>query len=360
MLKRVQRFIYPKLAGKSFESDNELYLYLILIVATIFSMLFHVMLLGIYIITNTSLLIIFNIFSLIFSSYCITLIKKKNYKWSGTLLSVDVILYSLASCYVIGVDNYTILYLFIILIMQLIIPYANYKIRGTIIVAVWIGVIIIILLGIFHEPLLPSDGFKLFLSIANIHLGFIGTAFEVVIGNVIREVIAGYNEKRVEELEAQAYTDALTGLYNRRYADLFFNDVKTDRPVLSWCVAIMDIDDFKNVNDTWGHSAGDTVLRTVSKIMKKNLRKTDLLIRWGGEEFLLFLENVDEEEAYNLLEKLRKTLKDARIHVNSDVIRFTVTIGAEMLDIENLPMSIENCDKKLYIGKNSGKDKVVI
>ena len=174
-----------------------------------------------------------------------------------------------------------------------------------------------------------------FLSVYNMNVGFFGVIIELSLGNWARGLISNFRADRLEELQAQAYTDQLTGLSNRRYAEVFFEELNRSGQGGRWCVALMDI-------------------------IRGTLRRTDQVFRWGGEEFLLVLCDVDITTAYVVLEKLRCALARAEVAVRGQKVGFTVTIGAEMLALSDIIGSIEYCDQKLYEGKGTGKNKVVL
>ncbi|MDR2909380.1 MAG: GGDEF domain-containing protein, partial [Oscillospiraceae bacterium] len=147
------------------------------------------------------------------------------------------------------------------------------------------------------------------------------------------------------------------GLFNRRFAGEFFRNLEKSGKD-GWCVGMMDIDDFKLVNDLYGHSAGDAVLILIADTMRETLRKTDVLIRWGGEEFLLLLADVHPETAVTILDKLRETISSTKIIADGKAISVTVTIGVARLACRDIHASIGISDEMLYEGKKRGKNMV--
>jgi diguanylate cyclase (GGDEF)-like protein len=163
----------------------------------------------------------------------------------------------------------------------------------------------------------------------------------------------------MKTLSAMANTDPLTGLFNRRYAETYFTDILNTREGVPYCVAMLDIDDFKRVNDTWGHACGDEVLVFLAGFLTASLRRSDLIFRWGGEEFLMILENVELPTAYAILDQLRQGLADTVIKTRERDLRITVTIGAAALDSAAVDDCIKKSDGNLYIGKRKSKNVVV-
>jgi diguanylate cyclase (GGDEF)-like protein len=161
---------------------------------------------------------------------------------------------------------------------------------------------------------------------------------------------------RMEEL---ANTDILTGLHNRRAGvedvSAFISRINITYQPLS--LALLDIDFFKRVNDTFGHQIGDKVLIQLAQTLKKTLRPSDRVYRWGGEEFLLALPNTDEALAFAVCERLR--LKIAEMHIG-EIPQITVSIGlAGFHSGDNLDRILQFADEALYKAKGDGRNKVI-
>ncbi len=179
-------------------------------------------------------------------------------------------------------------------------------------------------------------------------------------------VIRDITERKMfeETLYNLTMTDELTTLFNRRYfmqmAEKELNRTRRYGHALS--LAIFDIDFFKNVNDSCGHSAGDRVLITLSQILKKRLRKTDTAARLGGEEFGLILPDTNLENAYVVTEDLRKVIAGTPVYYEGNKISFTVSIGVTAcspgtLYVEEL---LRAADKALYRAKDEGRNRTII
>jgi len=167
----------------------------------------------------------------------------------------------------------------------------------------------------------------------------------------------------MKELESAAYIDSLTGLYNRKhFTELAFVDIERAlRLDQSIYAAMLDLDFFKQVNDTYGHAAGDMVLKSTAGIIRQTIRSYDLLCRYGGEEFVLLLTALDEVEAYKLVERIRENMEHSAIMYEEDEIRITCSIGlAEFLETDTLDSAVKKADEALYAAKNSGRNRVKI
>ena len=165
-----------------------------------------------------------------------------------------------------------------------------------------------------------------------------------------------------KKLEYQLEHDVLTGLYSRRFIMEKLNReiARSQRTGSSFAVAICDIDHFKKINDSYGHQAGDIVLREFGKILEGNIREYDSVGRIGGEEFLMITPLKNEEDEISLFERVRSKVENGRIAVESGEISMTVSIGVTFYESgKDSDKIISEADKALYIAKNSGRNRVV-
>lgn len=154
--------------------------------------------------------------------------------------------------------------------------------------------------------------------------------------------------------------DGLTGALTRAAGELALEKayMQSRGSKLPMSIALADIDHFKHVNDTWGHTAGDTVLKAVSRSMIGALRANDSVIRWGGEEFLLIFSGCDLDQSLPLAERCRKAIQHNQ-HEHAGCITLSIGLG-ELQPDEALPDLIERVDKALYIAKNSGRNQTQV
>lgn len=165
-------------------------------------------------------------------------------------------------------------------------------------------------------------------------------------------------------IQILATRDELTGLVNRRH---MMDVLQQHRKRLQrsgfhrFCLAIIDLDHFKRVNDTHGHGVGDEVLRRFAAVAQQGLRDTDVLARWGGEEFLLLLNDTTAEQAQIGLDRVRELLTDARLSNEVPELRATFSAGLTAYDSgEPLDVCIERADRALYEAKANGRNRTVI
>ncbi|MFH1378687.1 MAG: diguanylate cyclase [bacterium] len=167
-----------------------------------------------------------------------------------------------------------------------------------------------------------------------------------------------------DQLKALAITDELTGLYNRRFFQEWLNleFKRTLRYKTSLSCLMIDIDYFKNINDTYGHAMGDFVLREISLIIKNNTRGTDIAARYGGEEFMLLLPRTDKPLAMGLAERIRASIEAANFTKDDISTNATVSIGIASSvrgNLEDKEQLIEFADKALYDAKRHGRNRVI-
>ncbi|MFT6552460.1 MAG: diguanylate cyclase (GGDEF)-like protein [Zhongshania marina] len=179
-------------------------------------------------------------------------------------------------------------------------------------------------------------------------------------------IAAGSRIVRLEQtLNQLASRDALTQCWNRRMIDeLFANSIaESTRKRSKFSVMVLDIDHFKRVNDTFGHSGGDAALKHVVNILNTNLREYDQVGRYGGEEFVILLPATDRNEAWGVAERIRSAIQFQPTILNDDLkIELTVSIGIAEFDRSrdaNQSAFFERADKALYTAKQTGRNRII-
>lgn len=185
--------------------------------------------------------------------------------------------------------------------------------------------------------------------------------FDIMIG----ELLAIFKMKyQYTEKEFMSVLDGLTGLYNRRQFEISLEQEynRTRRHPSDFSLAILDIDFFKKVNDTFGHQYGDYVLKTVSDLMKTAFRKTDLLYRYGGEELIMIMPETNIEGAIIPVQRLRRMVEEYDFDYNGVKTKVTVSIGLTMnyQDLNSPADILKSADNALYKAKESGRNRVVL
>jgi diguanylate cyclase (GGDEF)-like protein len=313
-----------------------------------------------YLVQGITFLFFLNCGSLLAYTVALLLLKGKKYKFIGFIIAIEATVYASVWAYMCGISSYIVGHFLLIIVMLILFPYGTAKIRKGMILFIF-GIITVLGLRDAHTSpsIVFSEQLNQFITMINIYIMLFGIILEISINTFVHLIVARVKEGRLTELTSQIYTDPLTSLYNRRYTQIYFNNLKPQNGCI--CVAILDIDNFKLINDTYGHPCGDEILVFLSHFLQSSLRKTDRIFRWGGEEFLIIMEHVTIHEAQPVMDKLRSRLAETEINTKQKgILSITITAGLAPFDITNQDASIEAADKNLYIGKRSGKNQVVI
>jgi len=189
------------------------------------------------------------------------------------------------------------------------------------------------------------------------------------IGIVIYDVTEAANahlslQDRNEELTLSSRLDPLTKLYNRGYWErrLELEFKRFSRSNAPSVLVMLDIDHFKRVNDTYGHQGGDTVLRKLGQLLLNKYRETDIIGRYGGEEFAILLLDTETDQALELIQDLTQELADTQIIHNDKVIEITLSFGLTEInsDIKRHDQWIDTADKALYKSKQNGRNQATV
>lgn len=166
--------------------------------------------------------------------------------------------------------------------------------------------------------------------------------------------------RKNELLDIMSKTDAMTGIYNRRAINEFHMQARQQK---QYAVIMADIDNFKQINDTYGHVCGDKVLIGITECFTRNIRVSDMLCRWGGEEILVLLNDCGLQTAGEVAEKIRLAIEETTFQTglhSDELLHVTMTFGVASIANADLEQVINEADRNLYIGKEQGKNRVVI
>jgi len=171
------------------------------------------------------------------------------------------------------------------------------------------------------------------------------------------------SEMKIEELEKLALLDELTKVGNRRFMEMGLR-TKMDEMVRyksQLGIFFVDIDNFKEINDSYGHSLGDEVLKSLAKTLSGALRPLDILCRWGGEEFVVVVGNLDKDIITIIAERFRSLIENSTVISGETRIQFTVSVGATLaLEEDTLDSVIKRADELMYRSKEKGRNRVTI
>lgn len=313
-----------------------------------------------------SLLLLLSIFGAI---YCYRYSKGKTKKRDNNkffeilLLGLPAIYMSIVA-FINGLDQQTVpsisLYIMIVLVVVVFIYYKPAKSAILLTITQFffiLGMVLfqkdtsIVILNIFNGTIIATCAWVI--SIINYYSFFNGT--------MNRELLRKANQK----LQILSNTDYLTEIYNRRFGMKRLEEEfsLSKRSGLSFGLLILDIDDFKTINDQYGHIVGDETLVEVVNIIKSHIRKEDVIVRYGGEEFIILLPNTHIEGVSITGEKIRNTIKDHSFNINSHSFNISISLGGvayPLYKANSIVELIERADKNLYISKNNGKNKLTI
>ncbi len=169
--------------------------------------------------------------------------------------------------------------------------------------------------------------------------------------------------RRVDELEKDLFRDALTQLGNRKLLEIKINSALQEyhEHGFSFGLLFIDIDHFKSINDTYGHQEGDRVLQTVGSSLLRQLRNTDVCGRWGGEEFVIILYDVNQNSLSQIAKKLHAMISSSVIIINRKKVRVTISIGAALVrEADTMDSIIERADQLMYQSKQNGRNRITM
>jgi len=223
------------------------------------------------------------------------------------------------------------------------------------------------LYGTFLQPIIYDDKVEAILAIdfstklprsvnqiiepVKITFTYIVIALAIIIIVLVWQMIHNFKTKK------SSIIDNLTKLYNRNY----LHEIKPLINLQNYSIAMLDLDKFKYINDTYGHKVGDFVLQESAKIIKSSIRDNDIAIRYGGEEFLILINDRGNESiATEICERIRKNIQNHKYLYKNKKINVTVSIGLNIFPIKqkSFDEAVKIADKKLYISKNSGRNRV--
>jgi len=169
--------------------------------------------------------------------------------------------------------------------------------------------------------------------------------------------------KAIEELRQLVLIDPLTNIGNRRYAEINLKTKFYESHRYNWKFGLVfvDIDDFKKINDEYGHKIGDRALRMVANTLSNSVRQSDIISRYGGEEFIATISNVNEDQLLKVANKLRLLVEKSSFTVGRKTVRVTISIGATMALKKDSPSKLlRRADKLMYQSKKAGRNRVTL
>ena len=327
-------------------------------------MIIHVLFLTFFAFTHVQIMLTVNIFSVLIYAGCLQLIKKGWMSLYTIVTFLEISIHMFLAVFCLGADYGFQMYFFACLSVLFYTDYFSVKlghrhVHGiSLSAASTLMYFVTLIYARYHEPLyVLNDRIAFGMLEAN---SFVVIVFSAVFLGALARTAMNTETK----LERQATHDMLTGMANRNYLIEQLQIISEREHLKDYWLAIMDIDNFKSINDVYGHNCGDYVLKTVADLIQKNTQGMTSC-RWGGEEFLVVgregLTESGEKRSREVLEGIRRAVEEKDFVYEGRKIKLTITIGmAGYTEEQSIDEWINIADTKLYSGKNSGKNRLVI
>lgn len=317
----------------------------------------HVLFALLFLLLGAELLLAFNILSVTIYAACAWLVTRRFITAALMLVTVEIIVHAWLAVWVLGWNSGFHYYIITLMVISAFHP--HWPMRGKISYALMACISYLVLnqWSIGRVPILEIGDFTLD------SVRWFNTAFTFAFVAYLAHYYAKAARDAEIKLERLAATDTLTGLYNRRQMLTVFEQeqAKLRRNQRHLSIVMMDIDNFKKLNDQFGHECGDNALKAIAACFQQTLRTQDHVARWGGEEFLMLLPETDLKGAQVLAEKMRELASQIPITAHNQDIHITITSGVgELLPDEDLEKCLSRIDQGLLAGKRAGKNQVVV
>ncbi len=328
--------------------------------------LVHSVLLGITLYAGVTPLFYFNVLSVIVYLSCILLCKRGYILPVYISILAEVSIYSIVAVYLIGWNSGS--YNFLFSIVPIIVYFGSYLFkwqkRWIIVMTLALIFILYSLLYIGHHEMTPvyeiSDMVRSVMMIFSSFVMFFSVVFYSLIYIQLSELTMSNLEEKNEQLSVDAKEDSLTTLLNRRGFMPVIGALMQGVQSKHFCIAFCDIDNFKRINDSYGHDCGDEVLKHIAAIIKKEMTGCDVC-RWGGEEIIILMRDYDIAVARKKMEYLRELIESTPTIFYNKRIDATITIGLEEYSDRycNPEEIIKVADERMYYGKQHGKNVLI-
>ncbi len=333
------------------------------IISTLSFSMFILLVVALHLIYGT-LYIFFNAYELAFMNFTCAAIcfftlylvlYKDNFSAATYTFISSIIYYVLACDYFLGYYINTIIYLPLVVICV----YSIYEFKKVDLIVsaiMLIATYIILLYFRFNTTPKYNSADFLYIEISNVIISISCSYFILYSRHISDSYLKKITNEKIKKLSSRASKDFLTGLWNRRYIIDAFEKKKMPE---HYHVVLADIDFFKNINDMHGHDAGDYILKAISKMITDYFKSDSFICRWGGEEFIFILHELNEDEIMHLLEKLRMRISNSLFLYDDEIIQLSMSFGVSHAE-ENIPFSdrVKCADEALYFSKDNGRNTI--
>lgn len=327
---------------------------------------FHVCLLFFFGCFKVYPMVYLNIFSVALYIFCFLWIRRgKNLLFPFNIVYIEVIVHSAIAALLLGTESGFTMYLIALLPLGY---YASYyfsvskkQSNPMFYITISAGTFVLVrIAGNFIEPMYSYGNEKVdrFIYIINYFVAIVSIvmAYSTLMNQI--KILERLRLKQNKQLEKLSKTDSLTGLANRRSIEERYAQAETLKE--DYALILGDLDNFKRVNDTYGHNAGDIVLKMVADSFKHSVREEDMVCRWGGEEILVFLPKCDKADAIAIAEKIRESISRTEVMAEGERLYVTMTFGVALSKSgKDFNEIVKKADDRLYAGKRSGKNRVI-
>lgn len=308
---------------------------------------------------HISSLFIYHVCVCAFYVFMLCLVARNIYRLTTVLVHIEIISFILVNTILLGWHTGFYAYLLALASLVYFNPFENKKVMYIFSGAEAVLFFFLKIFTIYHQPVFYMEP-----QIQNLFylINFTGCFIVVVSGAAMSKVSAETTAKRLvkktQSLQNQADHDTLTHLWTRSYLMEHFQDVK--KKGVPFSVVMCDIDNFKKINDTYGHNCGDYILENIADIIQKNSPEDSIVTRWGGEEFIVLLEDCDITKSKPLVESTREKIAETVFAYKDQNLHVTMTFGiSTSMEDRELTKLIELADDRMYVGKQNGKNRVI-
>jgi diguanylate cyclase (GGDEF)-like protein len=320
----------------------------------------HLLFIPMFLFLNIPILAFINIFSVSLYAYAIyglgdEALIKHNDKAIGWIVYFELLSHGIIATYYLGLESGFHYYIYSLTMLPFFISY-SLKIQ------------LLRLFGILFTSLFLNIYFREHIPFIDINrtyifiLGNINITIFIMLSSVLIYFYTQTKNHTYSQLLLNSNTDILTQLYNRRYITetaerLIQNKITSSQNI---ALLIIDIDHFKNINDTYGHAIGDEVIKKIGHILKNNIHKNNIVARWGGEEFIILFPSISEQVLNNIAENLITIINHTPLSIEKYAISLSITCGGAIRKTNEsfLDLFIRT-DKALYRGKNTGRNRYI-
>lgn len=326
---------------------------------TVLAFLMHIVFSVLFSFSSNVFLILYNICSAIFYIVMIAFSKKQMFRALVALIHFEVMLFVYYFTFYLGWNSGFYFYLFAMATLVYFCPFERKYISYIFSTLEVLLFLYLKLKLLTYEPVIQiSESKELLLFLINSVGCFIIILYAAFISGISTSVMKDNLVTENKSLNKVAYYDQLTGAFTRYQFIKKLKEMNID----PYGIAMFDFDDFKNINDTYGHNCGDFILNETISLIKKYEKNNTNIIRWGGEEFIiLFTTPIERKNLFDELQIIRKKIESHCFEYEGSKINITITIGATIANRKDeLEDVVDRIDKNLYKGKNSGKNCVIL